>query len=315
MKRMIHFVLIAVVIIAVQCGRQKITLQLNLKPGDTFITRMATVQQISQTVQNVTHELAQEITMDLRCDVTSGIEEGNILIKMTYERIGFSQDGPFGTFQYRSWETPDEVPLAAQGFAILVGKSIVIELSPDGSIMAVTGLEAILDDMLESLELTLDDNTRAMLKDNFKRQFGESAVKESMGRMFAFYPDKPVGVGDSWSSTVKLATIIPMIVVDQCRVTGIEDGKVTLAVKSKIEPNKDERITQMMGMEMFYDIHGMQEGTIVLDSISGWTLEGHLEQTYEGSMKISAPQAPDESMDIPMTVSSTLTYKTIEPGE
>jgi len=312
---MIYFVLVAAVIIGVQCAREKITLQLAVKPGDTFVTRTTNVQQISQTIQNVTNELAQEITMDLRYDVLSQKADSSSMIKMTYERIGFSQRGPFGSFEYRSWESPDEVPLAAQGFAILVGKSIEIELSTDGKVIGVSGHDAILDDMLESLEMTLDDNTRAMLKDNFKRQFGQDAVKENMGRMFVFYPDKPVGSGDSWNSIVKLATGIPLIVNNQCRITDIKDGKVMLAVESKIEPNKDERVTQVMGMDMFYDVHGMQEGTIVLDSISGWTLEGHLEQTFEGAVKITSQQVPEESMDIPMTVSSTITYATIEPGE
>jgi hypothetical protein len=315
MKRMIYFVLIAAVIVCVQCAQEKITLRLAVNAGDTFVTRMTSVQQISQTVQNITNELAQETTMDLRYDVTSQAADSSSKIRMTYERIGFSQQGPFGSFEYRSWESPDEVPLAAQGFAILVGKSIEMELSPDGKVIAVTGIEAILDDMLESLEMTLDDNTRTMLKDNFKRQFGQDAVRENMSRMFAFYPDKPVGPGDSWSSVVKLTTGIPLIVNNECRITEIKDGKILLAVKSEIEPNKDERITQMMGMEMFYDVHGKQEGTIVLDSISGWTLEGQLEQTFEGMVKITSPQAPEQSMDRPMTVSSTITYSTIEPGE
>ena len=187
MKRIVYFVLTITVIVTMQCAREKITIQLDLKPGDTFITRMVTVQQVSQTVQNITNELAQEITMDMRYDVTAETDAGNSMIRVTYERIGFSQAGPFGTFEYRSWESPEEVPLAAQGFAILIGKSVVMELSPEGNVVSVTGIEAILNDMLESLEMTLDDNTRALLRDNFNRQFGQNAVKESMGRMFAFY--------------------------------------------------------------------------------------------------------------------------------
>ncbi len=315
MKHIINFVLMIAVIAAVQCAKPEISLQLNLKPGDSFITRMTTAQQITQTVQNMTNELAQEITMDLRYDVTAQDEAGVSTIRVTYERIGFSQVGPFGTFEYRSWESPEEVPLAAQGFAILVGKSIEMQLSSRGQVMEVTGIDEILDAMLESLELTVDDQTRAMLKENFRRQFGQSAVKENMSRMFAFYPDKPVGVGDSWDSSAKLATGIPMIIGTQCRITGIKDGKVSLNVKSKIEPNKDERITQIMGMDMYYDIQGTQEGTIVLDSLSGWLVEGQLEQNFDGSVKVTSPQAPEESMDLPMTVSSTITFAKIGVGE
>ncbi len=315
MKRIVYFILISAVIVAVQCAKPEISLHLNLKPGDNFITRMTTTQQITQTVQNMTNELAQEITMDLRYDVTAQTEEGISTIRVTYERVGFSQVGPFGTFEYRSWESPEEVPLAAQGFAILVGKSIEMQLSSRGQVIAVTGIDEILDTMLESLELTVDDQTRAMLRDNFRRQFGQSAVKENMSRMFAFYPDTPVGVGDSWSSTAKLATGIPMVVDNQCRVTGIKDGKVSLDVKSKIEPNKDERITQIMGMDMYYDIHGTQEGTIVLDSLSGWLVEGQLVQNFDGSVKVTSPQAPEESMDLPMAVSSTITFARIAGSE
>ena len=111
---------------------------------------------------------------------------------------------------------------------------------------------------------------------------------------------------------VKLMTGIPMTVDAQYRITEIKDGKVALAVKSKIEPNKDERITQIMGMDMYYEIQGMQEGTIVLDSISGWMIEGQLDQNFAGSVKITSPQAPEESMDMPMKVSGTITYSSID---
>ena len=315
MKRIFYFVLMLAVILAVRCAKPEISLQLNLKPGDSFITRMTTVQQITQTVQNITNELAQEITMDLRYEVTAQTEEGISTIRATYERVGFSQSGPFGTFAYRSWESTEEVPLAAQGFAILVGKSIEMELTARGEVITVTGIEEILDEMLKGLELTVDDNTRAMLKENFRRQFGKSAVKENMGRMFAYYPDEPVGVGDSWGATAKLTTGIPMIIDNRYRITEIKDGKVLLAVKSKIEPNKDERITQIMGMDMYYEISGMQEGTIVLDSISGWMVEGQLEQNIAGSVKVTSPQAPEESMDMPMKVSSTITYAKISASD
>ena len=311
MKRIVYFILMIAVIVAVQCAKPEISLQLNLKPGDQFIMRMTTVQHITQTVQNMTNELAQEITMDLRYNVTAQTEEGINTIQVTYERVGFTQTGPFGTFEYRSWESPDEVPLAAQGFAILVGKSMEMELSSRGEVISVTGITEILDAMLESLEMTVDDQTRAMLKENFRRQFGRSAVKENMTLMFTFYPDKPVAVGDSWAWTMKHTTGIPMIFEHQYRITEITDGKVSLDVKSKIEPNKDERITQVMGMDMYYDIHGTQEGTMVLDSLSGWMVEGQLEQDFKGAVKVSSPQAPEESMDIPMTVSGTITYEKI----
>jgi hypothetical protein len=96
------------------------------------------------------------------------------------------------------------------------------------------------------------------------------------------------------------------------RLKRIEDGKVYIEMKSKIEPNAEARVSQM-GMEMTYDISGEQKGTLVLDESSGWLSESEIKQNFKGKIVISSgPYGQKETMEYPVAMSGTSTIETIE---
>ncbi len=312
MKRLFRYLSLVVFLFIVICAREKITLQLNLEQGSTYTMRVTTEQKISQTMHEQKFDMNQTIIVEYFYDVVELNEEGNAIVKMTYRKVGFNQDGPMGRIDYKSWEEPTTVPMAAKAFAALVGKSLTMEISPQGRVSHISGTDKILDAILKEFDSPMDNAAKKETEQHLKRQFGEDAIRETMNDMFAIYPKKPVGVGDTWHGEAVMAMGFPVVIHNTWRLKGIKNGKVYLDVNSKIKPNSEASVTQM-GMEMTYDVSGDQKGSMVLDESTGWLREAELKQQFEGKIVVSgAMYGEAQTMEYPVSISGSSTIETIE---
>ncbi len=312
MKKIHLCSLLVVFLFIVSCTKERITLQLNLEQGVTYTRRVTTEQKISQTVQNQQFEMAQTMILEYGYDVTEVDDTGNTTVKISYANIGFTQDGPMGRTEYKSWEDADTVPMAAKAFAVMLGKNFTVVLSPQGRIARILGTESMLEEMIKAYDMPMDDRMRKEMEVSLKKQFGEEALKETLNDMFAIYPDRPVGIGDSWRTKTVVAMGFPMTIHHTWRLKRIEDGKVYIETSAKIEPNTDVKVTQM-GMEVTYDISGEQKRSLVLDESSGWLREGEIEQQVGGKILVSStPYGQPETIEYPITMSAKSTIETIE---
>lgn len=312
MKKIFLCLSLAVLLFTVGCEKERTTLQLNLKQGALYTRRVTTEQKVSQTVRGQRLDMEQTMILEYGYDVTKVDDMGNATVRITYTNIGFTQDSPMGRIDYKSWEDTDSTPTAAKAFAAMPGKSFTIVLSPQGRITRIVGSESMLEDIIKAYDMPMDDNTRKQIVASLKKQFGEEALKETMNNMFAIYPDRPVGIGDSWSAKIAVTTGFPVIFHHTWKLKRIEDGKVYIEMNSKIEPNTAARVTQM-GMEMTYDVRGEQKGTLVLDESSGWLSEADIKQMFKGNIVISSGRSGQkETMEYPIAMSGTSTIETIE---
>ena len=312
MKKSVLCASLWILLFFVGCAKERLTLQLNLDQGSTYAMRVTTEQKMSQTVQGQQFAMDQTTMMEYVYDVTEVDEMGNTTIKMTYDKIGFTQDGPMGRTEYRSWEDTGTVPMTAKAFAVMAGKNVTMELSRRGHVTHISGTESIIDAMLKEFDLSIDDEMKKELEENLKRQFGEEAFKETMNEMFAVYPDRPVGIGDTWQAKAVVQMGFPMAIHNTWRLKGIKDGKVYVEVNSKIEPNTETSVKQM-GMEMTYDVSGNQKGSLVLDESTGWLIEADLKQQFGGEVVVVGAQLGEaQTAGFTISMTGTVTVETIE---
>lgn len=312
-KRCMRILIGLSMIMLVVCAGKKVSLQLRLPEGMSRTSRVTTEQHIVQTLQGQTMDIQQNIIMEYVYDVLNVTEAGDATIKLTYSKIGFSQDGPMGKIEYRSWEEGEEIPLMAQGFASLVDQSVTMTLTPEGRVTDVTGFDALLENIMKDFDIPVDEETRAQFEDNLRTQFGDVTFKETMEKMFAVYPDKPVGVGDIWSAEYMFTAGLPMVVNNTWQVKSIVADRVVIEVNSKIRPNKEGTLPQFGGVNLTYDIQGTQQGQIVIDTLAGWLWEGEMKQNLSGTMSMAGGVfGSDEGMKWPIEMESVVQIETIE---
>jgi hypothetical protein len=308
MRRILICTLLSIVA-AVHCGiEKKINLRFDLQEGNIHRYTFTATQDISQTLQDQQVDMQQTIIMGYSYEVEGFDDDGNAVVRVAYERIGFMQDGPLGTIEYKSWEKSEDVPIIAQGFSALVGKSFTLTMTRLGEVVDVYGTEQLLDDILNSFDADLDDATRGQIRNAMKSQFGDQAMVEAMEKMFALYPEMPVGVGDSWTVEQDVTSGLPMIMHHTYRVKKIEDSLVYLDVKTDVEPNEEGAHMEMGGIEMCYRLSGTQEGSVVIDTVSGWIVESQMAQDFKGEVEVSGIFG-DEPMKWPITVKGVYEMK------
>jgi hypothetical protein len=279
--------LLVVILMIIGCAGPKIDLKFNVEPGSVYNYSVITKQQISQTIQGKVVDMDQVIIMEYRYDVKEINDQGNTVLDIVYERIGYMQDGPLGNIDYKSWEDNKEIPLLARGFASLVDQGFTVEISPQGSVVSIKGTDKIIDKMIKDIDLPASDELSGEIRRSMQNQFGDAALMETMKSMFSIYPGRPVGVGDSWQAKWNMSKGFPMILNNTWKIKEMNDTEVLVDVHTKVESNKEAILTQMGGMKMSYDLSGEQSGSMVLDRTTGWCTKSQLDQTFEGTIRAS----------------------------
>jgi hypothetical protein len=291
------------------CGggaqEEKLQLRLNLEAGESYRLRMITDQKVSQTIQGQQQDLTQTVGIGYTFDVGEVKSDGSMLATVTYEWVRFEQKGPAGEILYDSANPPDRIDPSAAGYPALLGQSFTMELSPEGQVKDLWGVDDMLAGILGALDLP-PGGMRDTLEQSFRSQFGEQSMKENMENMMAIYPADPVDIGDTWTKKVVVATGFPMILENSWTLKSRQDGVATIAVFSKVEPNPDAPPLEIGPIKISYELSGEQQGTMELDEGTGWTLGAHMTQAFSGEMKMG------DDMSWPISIDSTVRWEALD---
>lgn len=257
-------------------------LRLNLEEGATYRVTVVNERQIDQEIQGRTMENASTDTLTYIYDVVEVSDDGVMTVEMTYEQTG-AENGPR---------------------AALVGQSVTFRITPAGEVVEVQGVQALLDSMFAAMEAP-NEQAAAMMKERLKGQFGPDALRSSVGKTFAFYPDEPVGIGDSWTAQYRIESIMPIQVQATYTLESVENGVATLGVDATMTSPSDSEPVQMGPAELDIAVDGAQNGTLRVDLATGFPMEIQYMQDLSGEGEVVVGKAPPNIRVIPMTMAIT----------
>jgi len=314
MKKLYYLFILAycvpAALVSISCAGsgEKVDLKLSLEQGKTYKLRTINDIKMTQTFQGHEMEMSQKMTFDFTFEVQTVGDGGDVTMKVTYHSVAVEMGGPMGKVEYDSANPTETEHPMVKGFAALAGQSYTMVVSTTGEVKKVEGMKEIMDRMIESLDLP-EEQRKEAIRGQFENMFGDQAAVEMMGQMFVMFPDRPVGVGDSWSKTITMTKGMPMTVEHDWTLKERKDGVAVLAAESVIKSNPDAGPIDMGPMKITMDIAGEQSGTAELDESTGWIVGGRMTYRVSGDQKIEGGPAEEASETIPLSMEATITWE------
>ena len=289
----------------------KVELRLRLKKGDSYTMLLTADQKMKMKMQGQEMGIDQAFHFTSTYDVEEVAADGTAAVRVTYDAVMVRQKAGMLDIEYNSEAPSAEVPPMAQAFAALVGQSFNMDITRTGTVKEVRGADALLERMLGAMNLP-EGPMRQSMENSLAEQFSSEGLKEAIEKLMGFYPEEPVGVGDSWSTEDVLTKGFPIVLKQSYTVKDRKDGMCVIGFESTMMPNRDAEPLKMGMMSITYALSGEEKGTMEVDESSGWIRTSKATFEMSGEMKSKGPGVPPEGMAIPMSVEGVTTTRTVD---
>lgn len=180
--------------------------------------------------------MGQDLDMVLREEVRAVDPDGTATLSITYESVRAEVRLPGGVerdFDSTEPETEEAAQEAlTERFSRMVGKSILLRMTPAGRVLDVTGIEELMQGVLGE-----DNAFSSLFRDDTFRKLVESAY---------MLPAESVAFGDTWDGTLhqQIPFLGHLALSYDCRLDGFEQrggrrcARVIFRVAGEIEPEE-----------------------------------------------------------------------------
>lgn len=178
------------------------------------------------------------------------------------------------------------------------GETFTARVSRQGEVLAVEGADAIADKLATACKPPAHIPADVM-KERLKDEFGNEGVKEYLEGAFIKAPDKALNPGDTWQETEDRQEK-GLHSEETYTVRERVGGSVALDLVAQytMDASKMPGLGQMSGSGGNSELKGQGSGTIKVDDLTGWVLEG------VSTGKVSGTAAPAPGMQVPLEISS-----------
>jgi hypothetical protein len=280
---------------ATASAQESVTLKWKLEEGTAFYANNVTDMDMSMKILNMDVDMKMKITAVQRFKILSA-KPGATTVEMTMQRMDMD---------VKADALPGGIPgLGAIGERVK-GATLTATLDAKQNVTKLEGYEKFLD------KLAGDDE---MVRKQMKQQFSEEAVKQMFSQVFAFAPDKPVKVGESWTRTDKMPTAgVEATVKQKYKLESVSNGVAKIAVSGDLSFKAGKGFAGLPeGVEVSkFDMKADKyTGTLLFDTKAGRLTENKLDMDMRGDMTIGVGgQSVEMSMKIKARQNTTVSDK------
>ncbi len=284
---------------------QVVSIKLNLQQGETYGLETTMTQTIYQTVEGESQVITQTYRIGYSVQVVKVEPNGNIAARAQFSSIAMKMNAPgMGEIAYDSASTTTSTSPETQAvgavFGAMVGKSFSMTITPTGTVQNVTGLEELVNSILDSLGLSEEE--LASSKQTLEQQFSAEAQQEAWSSSLDYLPSGPVSVGQSWKKQASLAQGFPILLETSYSLKDLKSGVATIDVSSTIQSATDANM-DLQGLGISYQLSGTQVGTIQVRLSTGWIAKASMQQSISGTI---GAKIGDQELSWPMSIETQI---------
>ncbi|PTN08673.1 hypothetical protein C8N47_10728 [Mangrovibacterium marinum] len=284
---------------------QKTELGLNLEVGHSYTTQSVSVGTISQEMMGQDIQIDLEVVAAMSFKVLEESAAGYKL-DVQYTSMVMKMKMPQMEKTFSS-ETPEAADPLSGMLAKMTDKSFQLVLSKKGEVLGVKDLDVLMNEAIDALG-DLPEAQKQQLQKQLGDSYGENAFRGNMGSMLTIFPAKPVAVGESWSSELKLDAGMAMNLAMTYTYDGEQGDYYLVSGQGSLSTPELGATVESNGMAMSFEMTGSMSSHLKIDKKTGWVMAGTAEQTIDGKATIAGNDQMPEGMEIPMKMKTTTSY-------
>ena len=201
------FAPVLLVLCAATVGAQEaVSLKWTLKEGTNFFAKSVTDMDMTMQLLNMDVDMKMKVTAVQRFKVLS-VKPGASKVELSIQKMDMEM-------------TSDKLPGGIPGLGAIgervKGTTLTATLDDKLAVTKLEGYEKFVE------KLAGDDE---MLGKQMKQQFSEESLKQMFSQVFAFAPDKPVKIGETWTRTDKMpAAGLEAVVKQKYKLDSVSNG-------------------------------------------------------------------------------------------
>ncbi|WP_454060194.1 DUF6263 family protein [Elizabethkingia ursingii] len=168
----------------------------------------------------------------------------------------------------------------------LMGNTLKMKMSETGKIISFEGFEPIYAKVNTAVNSAVKDaNQRKALNEGFKQGFNQEALKAQFKTNINLFPEKGLKVGQSFTESNNLSPDGKLKSSTTFTLAKVENGVAEITVQGEI-PKKTDKQSQN-GVTQTISLQGIQNGSLKLDTQTGWMKSSALTMTSTQSQTLS----------------------------
>lgn len=291
---------------------ERVTLQFRPVEGTVHLVRITIDQTVRQTLGDRSQEVHITGRIDSLWEVGRRDAAGNIPMTVSYRSLAFAQDGPTGRVEYDSARSSADASSVTRSLALLTGQRFSLTFSPLGELVAVQGLDTLLQRAVDSMELG-DPALKESLMNTLRERIGDAAVRERANLAVAHYPDRPLAVGESWTSSGIFTSGAFEGVSTTWTLRERREGVALLEFRTTMAAQQDFQVPVFEAFTFrYHNVRGTQSGTMEVEERTGWAVRGAVSQEWDAMVSLEGVPAL-AGVSWPVSMRSTVRLERLEP--
>jgi len=200
-------------------ANEKLDLNLRLRPGQKYSVRLTTELKTSKTIGDKQEHESFMFAKGMGFEVKELEANGVASVKVTYRTLQMKVARAGGyrmEYDSRKQSITDGYSKIPAIEAVGVGEKFEMRVTPKGKIIELKGVEQMHTRMIEKinawdekyLKMGFYERHKESFKErrrlNIKSIHSEKEIKNMLSDIIMAFPERPLGIGDSWTDKVKI---------------------------------------------------------------------------------------------------------------
>jgi hypothetical protein len=272
----------------------KITLEYNLKQGDTLKQNIATEMDMSQKIMDQEIKINMKMNMKMNFYVKDR-QDDRYTLEMKYKEMKIDAGIPGQGNTSFSSNTPEDIATQTDFGPMLkaiIDKPVETVMDKRGKLISTKGFDKLKEAMINSIDVNMPEEMKKMVTGQFGAQISEESLKSMFEQNAGFFPDKPVEVNDVWENNITMQTSsFGLNISMKLTLKSIENNVVTLDMDGTVAtPEGAEQ--DMNGIKAKMSLSGTQKGLLKINKDTGWVISSEILQDLSGTIEAMGMKIP-----------------------